>query len=399
MMLARRGVVAALVIVLLAGCGSPPSTARPAPSDAGPEAEAAVPGFWTARTPVTSLDLLAVWGSGSELYAAGRGGVIVRSADDGDTWSVSRPGDAQALFFPAFYAIWGSGPGDVYVGGADREQRPLVAHSADHGQSWQPLAAALPGIPQKIWGSGPQDVYVAVAPGGVVHSSDGGRTWQTVYGDGSTHGTGVWGSSAGDVYAVGWTTEPAAAPSPDGGSDAASVDGGVDAGDAGEPPAGSGDGGEVARGFVVHSTDGGHTWSAVTSAPFVKMLDISGSADGTGVSACGAQVTQVLTIDHGASWYVSTSAGFDVVLYRIWCPPHDSDVADCWMVSDQGLLANITIFDGGPIVWTVAELPPIFTSRNGSLVEESTGPSAVWGTSLEDVWVVGAAGAIWHGGL
>jgi len=367
----------------LAACGGSPSSTATAPPDAGPEAGVSPPTFWTGRPPVTSLGLDAVWGSGGDLYAVGQGGVIVHSADDGETWSVSLPGDSKALFYPFFGTVWGSSAADVYVGGADRGEQPLVVHSADHGRTWQTLDAALPGVPIKIWGSGPQDVYVAVDPGGVVHSTDGGRTWQTVYGGPSTGGTSVWGSAGNDVYAVGLT--PTSAPAPDGGADAAA--------DASADDGGAPDGGGAAIGFFVHSTDGGRTWAPIAAPPFGPLYDVSGTPDGRHVVACGPNLTQVMTTDHGQTWSVSAAPDVSFDLYRIWCPP---DGEDCFIVSDEGLLSHLRVDPlGGTVAVTVEHLPPIVVQGSG---EEVVAPRAIWGTSIHDVWAVSAMGAIWHGG-
>src|SRR5438445_413330 len=64
-----------------------------------------------------------------------------------------------------FQAVWGSGPGDVYVLNVDG----TIAHTIDSGASWSQQALHPPQAVSSIWGSGPNDIYVGGDSGLLYH--------------------------------------------------------------------------------------------------------------------------------------------------------------------------------------------------------------------------------------
>ena len=129
------------------------------------------------------LDLFAVWGrSAKEIYAAGVGGVVLRW--DGVAWqSISEPVTATLR------ALWGSKPSDIWAVGAEA----AIYHYG--GGAWAPVAIEPYPIPGQdepyvvestlyaVWGSGPVDVWAAGAPdkngaGVLVHWD--GKAWTYV---------------------------------------------------------------------------------------------------------------------------------------------------------------------------------------------------------------------------
>ncbi len=141
-------------------------------------------------------NLYAVWGSGpTDVYIGGdynSGGVIYR-APGNDSW--------QALIYPndVIYGLWGIGGinGTVYaVGGSGILLRSVM------GGTFLELGSTVMTTIYGIWGSSLTDVYAVGASGVIVHSPDGVSFAQEPT-PVSTDLRAVWGSGADDVYAVG----------------------------------------------------------------------------------------------------------------------------------------------------------------------------------------------------
>jgi hypothetical protein len=127
----------------------------------------ASPGAWSGAHGNAPASITGIWGTGGVVFAVGSG-TILRSTDRGLHWAAS-PGP---LDWPA---VWGSSVDDVYVGGKE------VVHSTDRGATWTPTAP-LPGSAYAIWGSGPDEVF-AVGGGDapfIVQSRDHGKSWQAL---------------------------------------------------------------------------------------------------------------------------------------------------------------------------------------------------------------------------
>lgn len=133
-------------------------------------------------------------------------GVIVRAAQG---WAGGFEVLAVLDSVRRLAGVWGSGPDDVYAVGHEERwpccppqtpaiRRGVLLHSTDGGARW--TTTYLGERLGAVWGSGPGDVYVA-GDAGILHSTDGGLTWTLL---GGTRGAGrVWGLDAGHVWAVG----------------------------------------------------------------------------------------------------------------------------------------------------------------------------------------------------
>ena len=116
-------------------------------------------------------------------------------------------------------ALWGSGPGDVFVAmspGTASQGEAFIGHSRANG-SWA-LEHGLVDEIVTIWGSGPRDVYaggrklaepIANSRTAFYHSTGDGQWTPVTLPD--AIGTGgmvsvVWGSSASEVYVGGYST-------------------------------------------------------------------------------------------------------------------------------------------------------------------------------------------------
>jgi hypothetical protein len=107
------------------------------------------------------------------------------------------------------FALWGSGPADVY---ASTAPGTTILHSAGDG-SWQTLYAQDGGAAWAGWSSGPGDAFAVVSPAGdgadafVLHATPSGWTPETVGQPGARLVT-IWGSGPQDIYAGGYHKGP-----------------------------------------------------------------------------------------------------------------------------------------------------------------------------------------------
>jgi Photosynthesis system II assembly factor YCF48 len=82
---------------------------------------------WVKQTSNVTVELPAIWGSGSLLVVTGLGGTILRSTNQGTTWTKATSGTTNDL-----YGVWGRSTTDIWVSG----QNATVLHSTDGGVTW-----------------------------------------------------------------------------------------------------------------------------------------------------------------------------------------------------------------------------------------------------------------------
>ncbi|HEX5872968.1 MAG TPA: hypothetical protein VFY65_21195, partial [Longimicrobium sp.] len=134
--------------------------------------------------------------------ASPRKGVLLRSRDGGATWSDSLFSSPSGI---TFFSVWADGPDDVYIGGelleAPRVRKTILMHSTDGGATWT-TAPSIPGDVQNLWRVPGGRLYAAGSGGILVN--DGG-TWSQFEGGCVSLGAGwmgVWGSAENDLHAV-----------------------------------------------------------------------------------------------------------------------------------------------------------------------------------------------------
>jgi hypothetical protein len=138
----------------------------------------------------TSSALNSIWAwSPLEAWAVGEAGTIVHW--DGARWTQVRTGG------PPLHIVFGTGPQDVWAGGAEG----TLLHW--DGARWRDVPSGTTQVLYALWASGPSDVWVSAfqgSQGAVRHWN--GLNWSTLP---ATEGlvTGLWGLGPGDVWVVG----------------------------------------------------------------------------------------------------------------------------------------------------------------------------------------------------
>ncbi len=160
---------------------------------------------WTEMNSGTTKHLESVWGFiPDDVFAVGWDGTVLHY--DGSQWQAMASGTQNDLV-----SVWGNGPSDVYAVGYDISQgvgRPGSKTTIHFdGSAWTGFVpdGASGRFPwEEVWGTGPNDVFVVGAQGKIIHF-DGNR-WKdpSEWSDG-TEGPllGVHGTGPSDVYAVG----------------------------------------------------------------------------------------------------------------------------------------------------------------------------------------------------
>lgn len=159
---------------------------------------------WSTAFNVTSVKPQGLWGSGpDDVWMVGANfaeHTDGTTADDGTlNWTAFDVPSASPL-----YAVWGSGPGDVWaVGGYGT----IVHFTAALGQ-WRAVDSSTTADLRGLWGAGPNDIWAVGDRGTLLHWD--GTAWRSATGAFSPADKptlyGVWGSGSSDVWAVGSET-------------------------------------------------------------------------------------------------------------------------------------------------------------------------------------------------
>jgi hypothetical protein len=142
---------------------------------------------------------------GAETWAIGDDGVILRSVDDGATWTAQNSGTKLRL-----WNAWARSADDIFVVGGDTHvfaddppKSGVVLRSTDHGNTWTLLPSGASVDLSFVWGTGDREVYVGGYGGLLLRSADDGATWSEIpIGTGAGLG-GIWGPTPDELYVVG----------------------------------------------------------------------------------------------------------------------------------------------------------------------------------------------------
>lgn len=154
-------------------------------------------GAWTqVKQAPADYPLLAVWGVGRELFAAGGGMTVLHRSVLGG-WSNEVVDPNPNLSSRYLNTVWAGG-GAVYTAGEFDAKNPLVYRSTGNGQ-WvaQKNPAAVYSI-DSLWGRSPNDVYAVGQMGGLFHYN--GATWSPTTIKEEADLTAIWGSDRGELF-------------------------------------------------------------------------------------------------------------------------------------------------------------------------------------------------------
>jgi hypothetical protein len=220
---------------------------------------------WKGEQSPTTEWLFGVWASGDhDVYAVGMA-TIIHSTNDGGAWTLeSSPAGSTTL-----WSVGGSSATDVYVVG----DGGLILHGGGDGQ-WAEETSPVSTSLNHVWANAADDVYI-VGDDGVILHGDGTGTW-TVQSSGTTDRLwSVWASGS-NAYAVGGKSGLTANESP-------------------------------AESLVLHSIDGGNTWTPEATPPGGRDLAAVWGTPGGVVLATGWD--RILRSADGATWTEVPTAG------------------------------------------------------------------------------------------
>ena len=324
-------------LVALAGCTSA-TTAKPAPQTQQ--------ALWTAQSSTTNNHLRGVWGtSAGDVYAVGANATILHTGNHGAAWTAQ-----QTDGLPLLFSIGGTGPRDLHAVGTGG----VAYHSEDGGATWtlKKTGSYLP--LHSVWAAPAGKVFVAAGDdlsGSQVLSTTGSADWAvtTAIGEVATPRPdapepaellAIWGVGD-DLFAVG--------------EDEMSGGGSL----------------------VMHSADGGKSWTKRTNEVPEHLMSVWGSSAGD-VYAVGHNGMIVRSTDRAASW-TRLASGTDNTLYAVW----GSGPGDVYAVGDQGTILHSA--DQGKS-WQ----PQASGSKKWL--------SGIWGSGPNDIYVVGEDGTVLHHG-
>ncbi len=148
-------------------------------------------GGWERASSPTQARLLGVGGNAAGLiFAVGAFGAVVRSEDQGHSWSAVPIDWGQFVndgFEPHLYDVAVAADGSVTIAG----EFELILRSADRGATWTAAhrgRASLFSLSMDDAGQG----YAVGQSGRVLHTDDGGRRWSLVAFDGDSILLNVW---------------------------------------------------------------------------------------------------------------------------------------------------------------------------------------------------------------
>lgn len=285
------------------------------------------------------------------------------------SWTAQTSGVPNWLF-----AVWGSGPLDVYAGGQIPKS---VLHSGDRGGTWTQQFLPMAGTDiAAIGGTGPTDVYAAGDSGIMFHGDGTALGWKLIASPTTSNINSIRGIG-GDLWAVG---------------------------DAGT---------------VLHKL-GANPWQLVNTVPMAcqeTLHDVFG-LDKLNVYVVGYKGVICHTTDGGATW-TPQSTGDTKNHAGIW----GTDKSNLYIASDAGTIyhtkdggktwpADITpttqdllsLWGSGPKdIYAAGGNPnPAILHYDGTRWTLQTSPamdglSAIWGSDAANIFVVGINGVIMHG--
>jgi photosystem II stability/assembly factor-like uncharacterized protein len=326
---------------------------------------------------------------GSLMFAAGNGGLILKSTTHGETWRGVRTGatvDLQTVFCTENGSM-------VWAVGDDTKGNNALMFSSDEGTSWLSLNAKSYGYFAWITGTPNGSRLIASTAAGLLESHDQGKTWNVILpSDGSETRklTAMFGTSDGmSIWGVG-----------DGGFIARTTDGGISWRQEQSPSdedlvaiAGRDDGSKlwtIGRNGTILASDGQGKWQPQTSHTDQDLHALYKSPTGR-LWAVGDQI--ILVSDDGESW---TPFGFrstpTLRTYSFWSIAGSQDGQTLWLGASQGYVFKSTDAGGnwktaGPSSTETANA--LLVSPDGSRVLVGKDDGAIFRTTNKgDYWTI-----------
>ena len=198
------------------------------------------------------LFTMAVKTSPFEIWAAGSGGMVVRSLDEGKSWEEKQLGSPEVVFSSIHFPD----PNHGWLVGT----RSTIYNTEDGGKTWNKIDRKDNMYLTSVFFADVQHGWITGETGTVLLTADGGKTWETI-------DTGLFLTTLNDIKFIdqktGWAV------------------------------------GE--QGVVIFSSDGGRTWRNQQSGADKSLMSVFPSSANT-VWAGGLEGTILLTKDGGKNW-------------------------------------------------------------------------------------------------
>lgn len=311
-------------------------------------------GAWQPVAAGTKNELSAVRTTGTEGWAVGAGGVLLRRS--GASWTVASTGATTRTY----QRVWGTSPTDIWVVGDEG----TILHG--DGTTFTPSPSNVSYTLYDVGGVAPNDVW---ATGEVPLHFDGASWTPKADGLGPERITRVWAAAANDVFGV-WSTVRRWNGSTwvQTTGNLSSVNNQLNGNPFGMWGASANDVWVVGeKGLMMRWKDG--AWGPATSGVTQRLWDVHGS----GPSDVWAVYFGGATHFDGNAWtpHPTTPENYRSVFAV--------SPTDAWLVGGNGAIQH---WDGA--TWTASE------------TGASTFLTSVWASGPNDVWAVGTNGTILH---
>ena len=152
---------------------------------------------WTQMTTNSTWSMHAIWGSGTQLVAAGDTGLLLRlDAASAGSWAAVASGHNIGI-----RGVWGQGPSAVYLAGDVGSVLRYTTSGSSH--KVEPVTNLHPRRLYGVWGSGPSDVWAVGEQGSILRREAAG--WKVQVSPSNKHLHAVWGRGPTEVYAASTT--------------------------------------------------------------------------------------------------------------------------------------------------------------------------------------------------
>lgn len=146
---------------------------------------------WTKQQNASADHLNAVWGAGAAVFAVGAGGTVLKTTNQGTTWSRLTTNVATTLS-----GIYGFSATDVWAVGSSA----TVLHTTDGGTTWTKVPFTDASSLYSVWGTGNDNLFIGTS-NGVYRTTDSGATW-LLQGGAQITTYSLFGTGAADVWAL-----------------------------------------------------------------------------------------------------------------------------------------------------------------------------------------------------